>query len=372
MKSKSKKQEMKFYSLEHILSKKAQYNIIFGERSNGKTYAALKHALEIFVQTGKQLGVIRRWKEDLRGKRGGAYFDSLIANDEVRKLTNGRFSTIYYYSGRWYLSNYDDKLKKQVPQDKPFAYGFALSDMEHDKSASFPDITTIVFDEFLTRQYYLNDEFVTFMNVISTIVRYRKDVTIFMLGNTVNKYCPYFKEFGLTNIDKMKQGSIDVYTYGTSELRVAVEYADSPNQEKPSDLYFAFDNPKLNMITSGVWEVAMYPHLPFKYKPSQILLTYFIIFNGETLQCEIIEGENCVFTYIHRKSTPIQDPDNDLVYTLDYDPRPNYFRRLTRPSSPLERKIASFFQREKVFYQDNEVGEIVRNYLTTSERDKIV
>lgn len=366
-----KKDKVSFYSLRNILSKKAQYNIVFGERSNGKTYAVLKYALKNYLESGKQLALVRRWKEDLRGKRGASMFDALVSNDEIRKMTNGKYSTVYYYSGRWFLSNYDPDLKKQVPAPEPFAYGFALSDMEHDKSASFPNVTTIMFDEFLTRQYYLPDEFVTFMNVISTIVRYRKDVTIFMLGNTVNKYCPYFKEFGLTHITNMEKGSIDVYTYGESELKVAVEYADSPNKNKPSDFYFAFDNPKLNMITSGTWEMAMYPHLPFKYKPADIVLIYFIVFNGNTLMCEIIQMNDCCFTYIHRKTTPIKDEDNDIIFTLEYDPRPNHFRRLTRPTGKLDRKIASFFKTEKVFYQDNEVGEIVRNYLITSERDKI-
>ena len=32
----------KYYSLNNILKKDAQYNIIFGQRSNGKTYAVKK------------------------------------------------------------------------------------------------------------------------------------------------------------------------------------------------------------------------------------------------------------------------------------------------------------------------------------------
>ena len=43
--------KQKFYSLKNILSKDAQYNIIFGERSNGKTYSVLKYGLEKFCQT---------------------------------------------------------------------------------------------------------------------------------------------------------------------------------------------------------------------------------------------------------------------------------------------------------------------------------
>ena len=70
----------KYYSLKNILSKNAQYNIIFGERSNGKTYAVLKYALERFVKTGEQLALIRRWQDDFTGKRGQTMFESLISN----------------------------------------------------------------------------------------------------------------------------------------------------------------------------------------------------------------------------------------------------------------------------------------------------
>lgn len=105
------------------------------------------------------------------------------------------------------------------------------------------------------------------------------------------------------------------------------------------------------------------PHLPYKYKPKDILFTYFIKFDDELLQCEIINTENSVFTYIHRKTTELKNTDNDLIYSVDYDARPNWKRKLTKPTTDIEKKIAIFYTRDKVYYQDNEVGEIVRNYL---------
>lgn len=354
--------KQKFYNLKNILSKNAQYNVIFGERSNGKTYSVLKYALDNFGKTGEQLAIVRRWQDDFTGKRGSTMFDSLVANNEVIKATGGEWSGVYYWGSRWFLCRYDENGKRET-MEKPFAYGFSISSMEHDKSTSYPNITTILFDEFLTRTAYLPDEFVLFMNVISTIVRHRINVKIFMLGNTVNKYCPYFSEMGLTHIKDMKPGDIDLYQYGESDLIVAVEYCSTNKQGKQSDLYFAFNNPKLSMITGGSWELDIYPHCPIKYKPNEILFTYFILFNNELLQCEIIQHDNSRFTFIHRKTTELKNTENDLIYTPEYNPKPNYKRKITKPTSPLEKKIVDFFTKDKVFYQDNEVGEIVRNYL---------
>ena len=353
--------KQKFYSLKAILSKDAQYNVIFGERSNGKTYAVLKYAIEQYAATGKQLAIVRRWQDDFTGKRGAVMFDALVSNGEIEKATCGQWTGVSYYGSRWFLCRYVNGEK--IQQETPFAYGFSITSMEHDKSTAYPEITTILFDEFLTRSSYLPDEFVLFMNVVSTIVRHRTDVKIFMLGNTVNRYCPYFKEMGLSHVKDMKPGTIDVYRYGDSELTVAVEYT-LPNKEgKESDFYFAFDNPKLSMITGGAWEIDIYPHCPVKFTPSEILFTYFIEFAGDLLQCEIVQHEDLYFTFIHRKTTPLKDPDHDLIFTPDFSPRPNYRRKITRPASDLERRIAEHFAKDKVFYADNEIGEIVRNYL---------
>ena len=352
----------KYYSLKNILSKNCIYNMIFGERSNGKTYAALKYGLENFCRDGSQTAIIRRWREDFTGKRGQTMYDALVSNGEIERLTSGEYTSVYYYGSRWFLCRYDED-GKRIQHDKPFAYGFALSSMEHDKSTSYPDITTIVFDEFLTRTMYIPDEFVLFMNTISTIIRHRTDVKIFMLGNTVNKYCPYFKEMGLSHIKEMQPGDIDIYQYGNSDLTVAVEYTRPNKQGKESDMYFAFDNPKLSMITGGSWEIDIYPHCPVKYKPKDVLFTYFIEFSGDLLQCEIIQHEDLCFTFIHRKTTDLKDPDNDIIYSPEYDPRSNWKRKITKPRTAIETKIAEHYNRDKVFYADNEVGEIVRNYL---------
>lgn len=351
----------KFYRLTQIKKHHAQYNIIFGERSSGKTFAVLEEGIRNFCESGKQLAIVRRWEEDFKGKRGQTMFDSLVAADVVTRLSGGEWTGVYYFASKWYLCRYEDE--NRIIDNKPFAFGFSITSMEHDKSTSYPDITTVCFDEFLTRSVYLPDEFVLFCNVISTIVRHRTDVTIYMLGNTVNKYCPYFKEFGLKHIQEMQPGDIDVYQYGDGRLKVAVEYTKPNTKGKPSDVYFAFDNPKLQMITSGAWEIDLYPHCPVKYKPKHILFTFFIEFDLNLLQCEIVLVKDFVFLFIHPKTGELKHPESDWIYSTEYMPGTNWRRNILKPTSNLDRKIYKLFKSEKVFYADNETGEIVRNYL---------
>ena len=359
------KQKLKYYSLNKILESKAQYNIIIGERSNGKTYSCLMYGLSNYVKTGKQFAYIRRWHEDFSGRRGATMFDALVANNEIHKLTKGEYTDVYYWSSRWYLCRYDEKGNREK-QDTPFAFGFSISAMEHDKSSSYPNITTIIFDEFISRRGYLPNEFTLFVNTISTIIRQRKDVIIFMLGNTVNKYgCPYFDEMGLKHIRKMKQGDVDIYRYGNTELRVAVEYCDTLRKSKENNHYFAFDNVSLEMITGGAWELDIYPHLPYKYKPKDVIFSYYIEYDNELLKCNIISIENNIFTFIHPTTGKLNEKQENqcIIYSTRYDARPNWRRNILKPRDNIDKKVLEFFKRDKIFYANNDTGEIVRNYL---------
>ena len=82
-----RKKKPEFYSLERILESKSIYNVIFGERSNGKTYAVLKHGLEEYFKNGGEIAVVRRWQEDIRGNRASGVWTALIENGEIGRAS---------------------------------------------------------------------------------------------------------------------------------------------------------------------------------------------------------------------------------------------------------------------------------------------
>lgn len=361
-----------YYDISKLLKTNARYLVCFGERSNGKTFQALLYAFKQYIQYGNRIGIIRRFREDFKGKRGGAYFDNLMYDgngfNHVKQLTKGKYDKITYYAGRWFLAYFDEEHDKYVTEDEPFAYAFALTEMEHEKGNTY-QIGTIIFDEFMTRANYLPDEFVAFMNTVSTIVRSRTElnkqmIRVIMCANTVSQYCPYFDEMGLKHVRQMKKGDIDIYNYGESGLKVAVEYCDSPNKEgKASDVFFAFDNPKLKMITSGDWELDIYPHLREKHTDNDIKFSYFILFDTHTIQADIVYTDKMLYTFMHPKTTDIKYPDQDIIFTTEANQHVNYMGNLLRPSNNVGRKILYFFRDNKVFYSSNEIGEIVSHYL---------
>lgn len=366
-----------FYQLDNIFkaSPEAKYYVIWGERSNGKTFAVLEYAIDKYFQTGEQLALLRRLDENFKGKYGANMFDNFLYNpirgNIIEAKSKGKWNSIKYLSRKWYFVRRNEEGDIVESDPEPFAFAFALAAEEKYKSLAFPKITTILNDEFISMSGgYLTDEFLLFTSILSTIIRNRDNVKIFLCANAIPSYNPYIIEMGLTRFKKMEAGKIDIYHYGNSKLVVAVEHTGTAlkTKGKKSDVYFAFDNPQLKMITEGDFMFALYPHAPFKWIPKEIKFIYFIVFDGEIFQCEVIHHEKNWITYIHEKTTPLKDEDNDLIYSQEIDPRPNHSRKILTPANPLQNAIARFFMEEKVFYQDNRVGEQVNQYLLWQDR----
>lgn len=376
-----KKWERTFIPIE-LLSEVCEYYMMLSSRSDGKTYSVIEMILYLKINYGYAGGIIRRWDDDLKPKTANEIVKNFIGLNEivyertkgkwhnaVEEISNGKWNTIKYIGRKFYLAKiFEDTDKEDIIDTSPVMYTFAISMEEHYKMTSYPDIMITLFDEFITRNTYIEDEAISYFNIISTIVRVRDNLINFLCANTISTYCPYFKEMGITKIKKMECGDIDTYEYndksGKAIMHLRIEYIKSIDKKyKKSNKYFAFDNPKLRMITEGKFELRMYPHLPVKYERVDVKLIYFIEFDDELLQCEIVFLENSTFTFIHRKTTPIKIEPNTIVFSTTFNPDYHYRRKITKPYDDLGKKILSYYAKDKVYYQDNEVGNIIENYL---------
>ena len=296
----------------------------------------------------------------------------MIANGYIKKLTDGEWTGVVYYNRSFYLSRWDEDLDKDIKADHPFCYAMAISEMVKNKGSSYPNVTTIIFDEFIMRssgRSYLTDEFVLFMHTISTIVRTRDNLKIFMLGNTVNMYNPYFTEMGISKAKEMKQGDINVYQYGNSKLKVAVEYAEdlTASHTHQGDVYFAFDNPKLNMITNGAWELPVYPRPAIKFDRDDIRFRFFMICPDDNIvQGDVVEKDDNMFIHFHTKTGQIYD--YDLIYSLEFNPSKHFAINPYKGFNTVTKVISTLLTREKVSFGSNVVGEQVRNYLLNASK----
>ena len=360
---------MGYYSYSDIDSIDATYNLIIGQRSNGKTYGFCRKVLEAYLTDGLPSAYIRRLDEQIKATNLENLFNPHIG--WIEEETKGKWNAIVYRLHGFYLARYEiqeNGVRKKLAQDKtPFCRTYAINTTETTKGSDNGEVKYICFDEFMTRQYYLNNEFIMFQNLLSSIIRDRPGVKIYMLANTVNKYCPYFKDMGLTKVNSQKQGTIDIYKMGKTKTTIAVEYCSQSDSSKKVSKYFAFDNPQLEMISTGAWEIALYRHAPPELSDYRIIHTFFIDFDGNIVQGDIHMYKGYPIIFFHSKTTPIKDYDKSVVYAQEsIDGNPLHQIDLRVAPTKAQKLILDLVHYQKTFFQDNEIGEIVNNWLKFS------
>lgn len=363
--------EIKYWNTKRIDSTDAKIKIVYGMRSNGKTTACLLRGLEKTIKSlddrHEQTVYLRRWEDEVKPKNDiASLFNGILEFYDIGKKTKGKYNTIIYKARKFYLALIDDEGKTLDIDPKPFCLCMAVSQNEHYKSLSYPDCTTIVYDEFLSENHqYLPNEFKRFTSILSTVIRSRTDVDIYLCGNTVDLNSIYWNEFRITELfKKMKVGDIVHYKPKNRQTDIAIEWAEAVDiNGRVLNVYTDFDTQNSAMINKGEWDTDNYPHLPYSYERSDIRFIFFIQYNFETYQCEVIRKNGVDFIYIHQKTTPIQDEDRDLIYSTDFTPARNRYVNLFKPELPVQQRIVNLFATNKVFYQNNIVGDAIDSYL---------
>lgn len=361
------KKKDKYYNISRINKTDALYRMIIGQRSNGKTYSVLKQVLEKKCNKNLPSAYIRRYAETITPKNLAELFNPFnhTGNGLIEKLTGGQWNTTSYKANKFVFAWYDEEKGKITDTSKDvIMYTGALNTWENTKGADKGEIAYLIFDEFMSREGYLTNEFVLFMNVVSSFIRDRDSTIIYLLGNTVSKYCPYFAEFGIKGIEKMKKGEIQVIHYDTKGLTMAIEYCDGVEATRKVSKYFAFQNPRLSMITGGEWEIPHYPHIPISINEDVIIKRVFIKFDGNIIACDICRDVSCngMILCVHEHNKTIQNENKQLIYCREPDSNPLHVHDLRSKPTKINDLFIQLVLQSKVFYSTNDVGEIFSNF----------
>lgn len=178
----------KYYSPQRVLSCNRIFNFVLGGRGIGKSFGWKNYVVEQFLKKKKQFIYSRRYQIDI-DKTAPYYFD-----DIALKYNNHVFQ---YKGGVFYI---DGEIA---------GYAIAVSQYIKLKSVSYPDVTTILFDEFITencdyiggiKNPLLEPELC--LNFYQTIARgfnqpIREDVKFVFISNAVSINNPHFLYYDL-------------------------------------------------------------------------------------------------------------------------------------------------------------------------------
>ncbi|MBQ1294540.1 MAG: phage DNA encapsidation protein [Clostridiales bacterium] len=360
-----------------ILEHDPLFAMIYGERSDGKSFSGAELILWDYIQN-KERGVwIRKDDEafkdpDVRSLFNpifteGVYIDKrgMLCSKEDKGAENLLLTCgwdgVEWRRGAWWLYRYDSTLDKNIYDDNPFCYAKPIRVSEARKGGVMEQVHYCVFDEFLSRNSaYIKDETILFANLVSTIVRYQKHARFILMANTVNKRSEYFKLFHVKP-DEVEQGAIHLQKNRKGDY-FAVEYiAHADDFEKDSDSYMEFmQGNRIRMIKDGSWEMADYPIMDREYRPKDVKKTFFILLDETCVKCQIIKDNRDYYLYICENDMVI-DEEHDLIFSNSHSIRANWFQSIahTNKFAPIYELI----RQQKVLFDTIDSGETFNEYL---------
>lgn len=188
----------KWYNPNKLLSHNAFLNFVMSPRGNGKTYGSKKMIIKNYLKNGSQSVYVRRTKVEI---------------DEVKNTFWNDISSEY--------PNLEFKVEGDIGyiNGDEVVYFIPLSTSTNKKSASFPKVNWIFFDEYIitktTYNRYLKNEMTLLLDLIETVGRSRENVRVLLMANAVSHVNPLFSFFDIEineneRFSKFKNGLICV------------------------------------------------------------------------------------------------------------------------------------------------------------------
>lgn len=332
--------------------------ILLGERSNGKSFAVKELLIKRAYKHGEQFGYLRRYNEDTKDYLVGEYFSDVIKNknghEYIKEWTDGHYTTITAFRKSIYFANVDPETEKVLRGPK-IGRMFGLSNAEHYKSLSFPEIKNIVYEEFVTNSYYLQGqggEPKLLLNFLSTVFRHERG-HLYCIGNKVSRINPYFGEWQLTNIPKQKVNSVDIYRVKNEDTETKIAVYMTHTMKINSGMFFGN---AAKAITGGEWETDEQPHLAGHRDDYNLIYTTVFKYDRTTFLMEFLQSRinpNDFTWYVTPKTTAIQKDTRIVANSYHLS---NLCTIGFVPLTKNEQAIFSMLKQGKVCFSDNLTG----------------
>ena len=353
------------YDPTHLPFDKCKYFLLTSSRSVGKTTNILLWAMCACKIYGCQIIYIRQ-REAMIEKR---YLDSVVGLFSVirqfgyiDKLTDGKYNDIDYYARVWRYVRRDEN-NKIVEKSEPIMVCVDIDQAETYKSTlAAPRGDFLVFDEFISRDYKEN-EFVTFCDLVKTVIRDRLAPIVLCLANTTDIYNPYLREFGVQGVmASLAEGESSIMQTHKGTM-IYCERIGAKSKIRPlvNTQYFGFENPLLSSITGGGgWAINPYPHIWRDHERKVIQRHIFLTFQEQTLELELCTSPSLDYhVCVHMVDKIVDEPVTEYVLT---DIRKPYQVYAFGTRRPLDKIIWGLFEANKWYFANDDVGSIVDHY----------
>ena len=348
-----------------------KWYIGMSQRKTGKTTNFLLYGMLLFWYYGIHTIYIRQRDESIAPKHSIKLFDTIIAFDYISKITGGIYNHIKYYSKSWYFCKRNENGEIIDECLNPFCTMLSIQSADDIKSVfNDPVADWIIYDEFISSVLYPN-EFVDFINMISTIKRLRRSTSIILLANIIDMYHPYFSELCIADqAQRMKKGERALITTDLG-TKVLVERIEQPEKAKAQNeidklLYYGFPNPKLAAVTGDEWAEFHFQHIP-EGNYEIITSRLYIKYSNKYARLDIVQHEKlglCIYAHF---ATHIYD--DSMILTVDDRTDPRYLYKFG--NGRIDKLLHNMFNSNRVYYAKNDVGMFILSYTNYIRKLKV-
>ena len=277
-----------YYNPNKLLSYNRILNFIIGARGIGKTYGYKKFCINRFLKHGEQFIYLKRYKTDVKGVE--QFFDT-VSQDFTESTFKVKGRELYI----------DDKLAGWV---------MPLSSWQSVKSREFPNVCTILYDEFLleksSKQSYMQDEPKALLNFMDTVIRNRDNARCICMSNAVSVVNPFFLYFNLIpNIDKR----YNAYESIVVEIPDSVDFTEERKKTKFGKLIDGTDYGDFSLGNEFVNDSQVFIEKRSKESKYQ----FSVIYNGMTIGVWVDTEKGLLYL------SNDYDPDSKKVFALSTD-----------------------------------------------------
>lgn len=346
-----------------------KYFVGLSDRSTGKT----TNWLLVGLCMNKLYGTIVQYVRSTEGELSPSHAEKLVEvvrsynnGEYIRKLTDGRFNSIYYHWKKFYYCTIDENGRRTEIATTEIIQCLSIDRADDYKSTyNAPLGDMILLDEFISR-FNRIDESIAFLDLTKTIFRDRHSGFIVMLANTIKLTSPYFDDYEIgRKIRNMQKGEIrQVITDKGTRFFVEIidaEITRSKARQEMNSLFYGFNNPKINAITGeGLYAYESVPHIPPRDDSWYCIERDLYIETGlDLLQVEYCYNDALGYHFeIHAATRTYND---SYILSLDVTQDKRYLWGFG--NKKLRAIFARFIAERRITFSSNEIGTVFNDYV---------
>lgn len=357
-----------------------KYFINLSERRTGKTTNWLLLGMIMNKLYDTRIIYVRQTRDMIAPKYSNEIFNVITEwnnGEYIKRITGDVYNSIKYDTRKYYYCRRNEDGEIVSRAELPFMHCVSIDDgMDLKSTFNVPTGDLVLFDEFIGKRYAYN-EAIQFFDLCSTIIRGRLSPIIVMLANTINLHSEYFYELDIAReVKNLSYGDRKSITTdrGTKILVEVIKIKDSKEVEerrRHNSLFFGFKNPKLTSITGGeeIWAYEQVPHITKYDKDGEKLdkievnyKGYYIKAYDELIKLTFMYNEKLGkflevtrATRVKSNSTIFVQRSQELLYNNEY--------KNLKVGSRIYSTIMRYVAHGKIYFQNNEIGNIFYDYL---------